>query len=150
MIRPVNIDKGGYRCFGWIDTKTKKIHNGHDFNCPIGTDVKSVANGKVIFSGNINGFGSLNPSTKGGVVIIKHKDGNKVFYGLYGHVTNLIKNGMDVKQGDKIGIIAEFKNGEALCPHLHFAIWYANDYPPPPYGYVDNLRFWIDPLEFIK
>lgn len=150
MVKPVNIDKGGYRKFGWIDPKTKKMHNGHDFNCPIGTPVKSVADGEVVFCGMMDGFGSFNPTTKGGAIIIKHKVDNKVFYALYGHITinDFFKN-KKVREGETIGFVEKYTSSGVSCPHLHFCIWYADNYPPAPYGYVDKLQFWVDPLVFL-
>ena len=152
MIKPVSIDNGGYRKFGWIDPTTKKIHNGHDYNVPVGTSVKSICDGEVVFNGEINGFGSFNPNTKGGVIILKHQIRDKIFYSLYGHISRIetLKLGRQVKEGDIIGYVNKYTSSGVPCSHLHFCIWYDKSYPPVPYGYVNKLVFWVNPLEFLK
>ena len=65
MIKPVNIDKGRFRKYG--KQYSDGFHVGYDFDCPENTEVKAVKDGIVINpTGVHNGYGSLNPSTKGG------------------------------------------------------------------------------------
>ena len=150
IFMPVSIDNGGYRSFGWVDPTSGKTHNGHDFNCPLNTQVVAVCSGDVVFSGAMSGFGGLNPSLPGGITIIKHERNDKVFYAVYGHITTNVKIGKKVKGGEVIGFVAKFINGGVLCPHLHFSIWDGISYPPAPYGYVADIKKWVNPVNFIK
>lgn len=146
---PVKIDKGRYRHFKW--KLANKYHNGHDFDCPEDTEVFAVTDGEVLFSFRVNGFGSLNPSTPGGVIVIKHRDKTgKVFHALYGHVNRFVKKGDKVAAGDVIGTVAPFTNKGELLPHCHFAIWDHHSDPPYPWGYVAELEYWVDPIQFLK
>jgi murein DD-endopeptidase MepM/ murein hydrolase activator NlpD len=140
---PVNQDRGRYRKFGKL--YKEGWHVGKDFDCNLDTEVHAVADGIIIFSDMANGFGSLNPSTKGGVIIIKHEN----YITLYGHI-NRKKNKDDiVKKGETIGTIAKFFNGGFLLPHLHFAKALGQTWPDTKWGYVktiEDLKKWIDPL----
>jgi murein DD-endopeptidase MepM/ murein hydrolase activator NlpD len=148
MKRPVDIDNGGYRSFGYrLDGK---YHNGHDYNCPLNSYVHSICPGKVIFSDIIDGFGGLNPRKPGGVTIIQHCDKNGyIFTALYGHIKLFRKAGEILQEGDIVGIIAEFTNDGMLLPHLHFAIHKGEELPPKPWGYVSTLGKWINPLDVL-
>lgn len=88
----------------------ERMHKGLDFAGPYGTRVNAAAAGKVIFSGQANGFGNL--------VVIEHREG---FETAYAHLSQL-----NVEVGDRIG--AGYKVGEvgssgmSTGPHLHFEV----------------------------
>lgn len=145
MIKPVTIDKGRFRKFG--REYPEGIHLGHDFDCPEGTPVFSVCRGVVAFSGDLNGFGSLNPSTPGGVVVIRHDDDGSSFWGLYGHVSSTVKTSDIVNEGDIIGRVSGFSNAGNYLPHLHFGKNVGIDMPLCHLGYNRELGEWVNPLK---
>ena len=74
-------------------------------------DVKAVADGEVIFSDFVNGYGNL--------IVIKHA--NEV-YSMYGHLANrYFQKGADVNQGSIIGRSGN-TGSSSKGYHLHFAI----------------------------
>ncbi|HBD95078.1 MAG: hypothetical protein A2015_02270 [Spirochaetes bacterium GWF1_31_7] len=142
-------DKGRYRKFGF--KLGNLTHIGHDFDCPEDTPVIAIADGMVVDNKMINGFGSMNPHTNGGVLFIKHIDKNgHYFIGLYGHVKSKLQKGIIVRKGDIIGSIIEFYNSNLYLPHLHFGIYISNEIPQAPYGYTSNIDKWVNPIEFLK
>lgn len=103
--------------------KTK--HFAVDIAVEMGTPVKSVADGTVIFSAWT--------SETGHVIIVKHSGG---FISVYKHNTAIHKEQGDlVKSGEVIasaGNAGEFSTG----PHLHFELW-NEGYPVNPVNYID-------------
>ncbi|MEO8935236.1 MAG: peptidoglycan DD-metalloendopeptidase family protein [Burkholderiaceae bacterium] len=85
-------------------------HTGVDYAAPIGTPVRTTADGTVDFSGVQNGYGN--------VVIIKHQG---VYSTLYGHLSRFaagLKRGQHIEQGTLIGYVG--MTGWATGPHLHY------------------------------
>jgi len=69
------------------------VHNGVDIKTPAGTPVRSIFNGKVLYTGELEGYGNL--------VIIGH---GKDYHSLYGHLNRInAKPNQVVKSGDIIG-----------------------------------------------
>lgn len=100
-------------------------HFAVDIAVEMGTPVKAVAEGTVIFA-------EWTAQT-GHVVIIKHAGG---FISVYKHNTSLHKKQGDLVQSGEV--IASAGNTGALStgPHLHFELW--NDgYPVDPSNYID-------------
>ena len=145
MIYPVYTDYGRFRKFG---KKYKEgFHLGYDFDVKAGTPVRAIKKGLVIFSGLMNGFGSLYPSTPGGVVIIKHECG---IHAIYGHLENIIvKEGEVVEEKYLIGFVNNFKSGSDILPHLHFGL-YTGEKLPSKYGYDSTINNFINPIEYFK
>lgn len=100
-------------------------HFAIDIAVEIGTPVKSVADGTVIFA-------EWTADT-GNVIIVKHASG---FISIYKHNGALHKQQGDlVKSGEVIasaGNTGEFSTG----PHLHFELW-NEGYPVDPTNYID-------------
>jgi murein DD-endopeptidase MepM/ murein hydrolase activator NlpD len=89
---------------------TIRAHKGVDYAAAIGTPVKTVGNGKIIFRGTQHGYGN--------VVIVQH--GEK-YTTLYGHLSAFGEDqtiGSEVSQGDVIGYVGQ--TGLATGPHLHY------------------------------
>lgn len=87
------------------------FHSGIDISVPIGTEVRSTADGIVVFSGWTVGSGYT--------VIIEHGHG---FTTAYAHnKENLVKVGQRVKRGDVIALSGN--TGITTGPHLHYEIW---------------------------
>lgn len=85
-----------------------KAHLGVDYAAPIGTPVRTVAEGTVEFAGSQNGFGN--------VVIVKHTNLEQT---VYAHLSRIgVRMGQAVAQGQSIGNVGQ--TGWATGPHLHF------------------------------
>ncbi len=69
------------------------VHNGINIKTPTGTPVRSVFNGKVLYTGELEGYGNL--------VIIGH---GKDYHSLYGHLDRIdVKPNQVIQTGDIIG-----------------------------------------------
>ena len=103
----------------------KNKHFAIDIAVQMGTPVKSVADGTVIFA-------EWTAET-GNVIIVEHSNG---FISVYKHNTALHKQQGDmVKSGEVIasaGDTGEYSTG----PHLHFELW-NEGYPVNPINYID-------------
>ncbi|HOB87950.1 MAG: peptidoglycan DD-metalloendopeptidase family protein [Bacillota bacterium] len=90
--------------------KQNRFHSGIDIAVPTGTPVQAVADGIVIHSGWITGYGYT--------VIIDHGGGLST---LYGHNSSLVvKVGQSVIQGDLIARAGS--TGMSTGPHVHFEV----------------------------
>ena len=91
---------------------TWRNHKGTDYAAAMGTPVRSVGDGVVIFAGRKGGYGN--------VIDIRHRNG---FVSRYGHLRNFAKGihgGSHVGIGSTIGYVG--MTGLATGPHLHFEI----------------------------
>lgn len=100
-------------------------HYAIDIVAPIGTPVKAVAEGTVIFSEWT--------SDTGNVIILEHKNG---FTSVYKHNGSLSKGQGDVVRTGEV--IASVGNTGELStgPHLHFELW-DNGTPVNPLDFLD-------------
>ncbi len=92
--------------------KIYRPHRGIDYAAPLGTPVKTVADGTVTYSGW--------KGQSGKVVIIQHKNGYTSSYGHLHRIPSNIKKGVRVKQGQVIGYVGQ--TGLATGPHLDFRV----------------------------
>lgn len=110
-------------------------HTGIDFPCPIGTNIMSVADGKVLYAGSANNLGWPNSfyiatdfdgpangdQSAGNILIIDHGD----FVSIYAHLsTYSVRLGLNTGQFVSRGqVVAKSGNtGFSTGPHLHFEI----------------------------
>jgi murein DD-endopeptidase MepM/ murein hydrolase activator NlpD len=87
-------------------------HTGTDYAAPMGTPVRAVGDGVVVFVGRNGGYGNM--------IDIRHRNG---MVSRYGHMRNFapgIHPGMRVAMGSTIGFVG--MTGWATGPHLHFEI----------------------------
>jgi hypothetical protein len=85
-------------------------HDGIDLAIKGGTPIKASADGEVVFSGRMRGYGNL--------VLVRH-DGN--YFTAYAHNReNLADKGDKVKQGEVIAKVG--RTGRATGNHVHFEI----------------------------
>ncbi len=93
-----------------LDPFTNKatFHGGMDLAAPEGTPVLASRPGKIVFAGNMGGYGNL--------IVIDHGHGYKT---LYGHLKAFTaKRGDQVQAGAPIGLVGS--TGRSTGPHLHF------------------------------
>ncbi len=85
-----------------------RAHRGVDYGAPTGTEVRTVGDGVVSFSGWQNGYGN--------VIQIDHGNARST---LYAHLSRIeVRKGQRVEQGQHIGAVG--MTGWATGPHLHF------------------------------
>ena len=87
-----------------------RAHKGVDMHAPIGTKVRTTADGTIKFIGRQSGYGN--------VIIVQH---NTRYQTLYAHLNEFaqgLEQGSRVIQGDVIGTVGI--TGWSTGPHLHF------------------------------
>ncbi len=103
------------------------FHSGVDFNGPRGSDILSVAEGVVSFSGFRSGYGN--------VVDVDHGNG---YMTRYGHnLQNLVQPGQRVRVGQVIAKMGA--TGRATGNHVHFEVW-LNERVVNPKQYLSGAR----------
>jgi lipoprotein NlpD len=86
------------------------FHDGIDISAPKGTAIIAVADGEVIFSSALHGYGNI--------VILRHRNGLVTVYA-HNH-RNLVAEGEWVRRGRVIAEVGQ--TGRASGPHLHFEV----------------------------
>lgn len=100
-------------------TGRQAFHPGIDFPWPTGTTVMAAGEGKVIFVGQINGYGNCIDIDHGGGIVTR-----------YGHLSAFIAHqGETVDAGTPIARVGS--TGRSTGPHLHFEVR-RNDQPVDP------------------
>lgn len=90
--------------------QTVTFNNGVTIESALGSSVKSVYEGKVVFVGWLKGYGQ--------VLIIDHKGG---FYTLYAHLGKVMKEkGEDIERGTEVGLVGD--SGPEGRPGLYFEV----------------------------
>ncbi len=87
-----------------------RAHKGIDYGAPIGTKVKSTADGVVEFAGRQGGYGN--------VIILRHQNQYSTVYGHLSGFARSLRAGTRITQGDVIGYVG--MTGLATGPHLHY------------------------------
>lgn len=103
--------------------KFARPHNGVDFAAPIGTPVRTIGNGEIIFAGRTNSTGNS--------IKIRHSQRFTTEYFHLSAISAGLKKGSKVNRGEVIGAVG--MTGLATGPHLHF-------------GFFDNDKY-VDPLK---
>lgn len=88
----------------------RTMHQGVDLDASRGDEIIAAADGIVIFSGEMSGYGKT--------VQIEHGGGYSTLYAHLDEIT--IRNGVRVNKGDLLGYAGE--TGRATGVHLHFEI----------------------------
>ena len=87
------------------------LHRGVDIQIPDGTEIRSMAPGRVRFAGTMGGYGQ--------VIWVDHRGSVMT---VYGHLSALrVREGDRVEGRQVIGLSGH--SGNATGPHLHFEIW---------------------------
>jgi murein DD-endopeptidase MepM/ murein hydrolase activator NlpD len=99
-----------------------RLHKGLDIRAPRGTDILSVMEGRVQFSGWRRGYGHL--------VLVDHPDGMTT---AYAHLSKrYVSTGDRVDRAEPLGLVGT--TGRSTCVHLHFEVRVADGYADPvPY-----------------
>lgn len=103
--------------------KLKRIrpHNGVDYGAPIGTPVRSVADGRVTFAKHSGGGGK--------VLKIRHSSKYKTAYKHLSRYAKGIKKGTKVRQGQVVAYVGN--TGLSTGPHLHYEFFVNNRFVDP-------------------
>lgn len=112
FIRPVTgRDSGRFGLRRILNGQKRQPHSGMDIAAATGTLVKTVASGRVIYTGNL--FFS------GNVVYVDHGGG---LISMYAHLSRInVKSGQVLNQGDDLGEVGS--TGRATGPHLHWSMY---------------------------
>ena len=126
---------------------TRKHHNGVDYASAMGTPVKAIANGRVIYAGASRlKFSNGEPAGGGFIVKIRHKVNGEWITSAYMH---LRKGSLEVKKGDRVKegqvIALSGNSGESTGPHLHFEIQRGKYYI-----WTNNGTRYTEPISYIK
>lgn len=127
--------------------KTRKHHNGVDYAGALGTAVKAIEAGTVIFAGpSTLKFKNGEPAGGGYIVKIRHKVNGEWITSSYMH---LLKGSITVKKGEKVlegKTIGKLGNtGESTGPHTHFEIQRGKTYI-----WTNNGTRYTEPVSYIK
>ena len=99
------------------------IHTGVDLEAPMGTPVRSAADGIVVHADWEGGYGRL--------IIIDHGNGVQTYYG---HLSTFgVVPGQEVRRGDVIA--RSGASGRVTSPHLHYEVRMGGT-PVNPYPYM--------------
>jgi murein DD-endopeptidase MepM/ murein hydrolase activator NlpD len=96
-------------------------HNGVDFSAPIGTPVRTVGDGVVVYSGYT--------ATTGYMVRIAHDSRYTTEYMHLSKIDPSAKKGARVQRGNVIGNLGN--TGLSTGPHLHFGLFDKGNYVDP-------------------
>ena len=101
--------------------KRTRPHNGVDFAAPVGTPVRSVADGVITIAGYRGGAGNM--------VKIAHGSKYATAYLHLHKISKGIRSGVKVKRGQVIGSVGQ--TGLATGPHLHYSFYVNGQYVDP-------------------
>lgn len=102
------------------------FHDGVDIAAPEGTPIRAIADGEVIYSDQLRGYGNI--------VILRHDGG---IVSVYAHnQANLVREGQRVARGEEIAKVGS--TGRVSGPHLHFEIR-KNNAAQDPLRYLPQL-----------
>jgi murein DD-endopeptidase MepM/ murein hydrolase activator NlpD len=99
------------------------FHTGVDISAPMGTPVKSAADGVVKFVDFFGGYGRL--------VVVSHNNGMESYYA---HLSKFdVIPGQEVRQGEIVGRVGA--SGRVTAPHLHYEVRVSGA-PVNPYRFL--------------
>ncbi|MCX6200114.1 MAG: M23 family metallopeptidase [Bacteroidetes bacterium] len=118
--------------YGWrIDPvyKIQKFHEGMDFTCPIGTEVRVTGDGVVeAVNYSFQGYGNE--------IIVNHGFGYRT---RYAHLSKFkVRPGQKVIRGDVIANTGS--TGKSTGPHLHYEVLKNGSAVNPVYFYFNDLK----------
>ncbi len=87
-----------------------RAHKGVDYGSPTGTPIRATANGVVKFAGSKSAYGKT--------IILSHGSDIRTLYAHMSRISDKVKHGKRVRQGDVIGYVG--KTGRVTGAHLHY------------------------------
>lgn len=95
-------------------TGVVRPHRGEDWAAPSGTPIPVAGDGKVVYKGNMAGYGNL--------IVIEHANGAEIVHTLYAHmsVASPLAIGSSVAKGSSVGSCGN--TGIGTGAHLHFEV----------------------------
>ncbi len=103
------------------------LHRGVDIVAPMGTPVRSAADGVVLYASAMSGYGR--------VVIVDHGNGFQTYYA---HLSRFaVVAGQEIRQGERIGAVGD--SGRVTAPHLHYEVRRFGN-PQNPSHYLNTAR----------
>jgi murein DD-endopeptidase MepM/ murein hydrolase activator NlpD len=98
-----------------------EVHRGVDIAVPVGTEVRTMAPGRVRFAGTMSGYGNVIWMDHGGEVLT-----------IYAHLSQILVNSGDAVGGHAV-IGLSGATGDTSGPNLHFEIWrWGREHDPVP------------------
>jgi murein DD-endopeptidase MepM/ murein hydrolase activator NlpD len=113
-------------------TGAARAHHGTDIGAPLGSEVRAVQSGRVIFAGDRGGLGHA--------VIVDHGGGLQTVYGHCGELR--VREGDEVAAGATLAEVG--MTGRTTGPHLHFEVRLHGEALDPA-SHFDPLSI-VDPL----
>ena len=118
---------GGYKLTSGFGMRWGSMHPGQDFAVPVGTPVKAMSSGTVIFAGWQGGYGNK--------VEIQYWDGTVSWFC---HNSKLV-----VTQGEKVTpgelVSMSGNTGHSTGPHIHVEIHPQDGSPVPPLPWLKKM-----------
>lgn len=95
-------------------SRESRPHRGEDWAAPAGTPIPAAGNGKVVYNGNMSGYGN--------VIVLEHANGAEIVHTLYAHmsVASPLALGSSVSKGESVGSCGN--TGIGTGAHLHFEV----------------------------
>ena len=150
--RPVESNANGYGLFyypygsnGTQSLSISNVHHGIDFSNPVGTPIRSVGPGVVVFASSPEEPVYPGSASYGQVVIIEHDYAweDSILWTLYAHLDQpLVRKGDRVEMGQVIALSGN--SGKSSGPHLHFEVRMGSE-APLTYGDTYNPGLWVVP-----
>lgn len=121
--------EGGHISSGY-GFRSGRVHEGIDIAATYGNSIRAVADGRIVYTGVVAGYGKI--------VVVYHGGGIST---IYAHNSqNLKARGDNVRQGETLARVG--KSGEATGAHCHFEVR-ENGKPTNPlrYTYMQSPLF---------
>ena len=119
--------KAAFRFTSGFGPRWGRMHNGTDFAAGVGTPIYATADGVVIQSQTVSGYGKY--------IRIQHEFGIET---RYAHMSKLrVEKGQRVSRGDRIGDMGS--SGRSTGSHLHYEVRIGGN-PVNPMTYIKAAR----------
>jgi murein DD-endopeptidase MepM/ murein hydrolase activator NlpD len=122
-------------------TKEFELHSGLDLAAPLGNEIRSPADGVVVFAGQYSMGRSIDWWRYGNLVIVRN---GERFVTLFGHCQEIkVRPGQKVRQGEVLATVGN--TGWSTSPHLHYEVRRKSDddqwVPVNPLIYILDHRW---------
>jgi murein DD-endopeptidase MepM/ murein hydrolase activator NlpD len=120
------------------------FHSGVDIAAPQGTPIRMPWAGKVVFVGNVQGFGE-------NTVIVAHEnqvqENGKIIYSVFGHNSDVfVRPGDLMEQGEIVAAVGS--EGNSTGPHLHWETRIASPGLQGTQVFNQNLAMTVNPMNY--